>query len=91
MPERSERLNVRISVDYTLSRGEDPQPLYDLLRERMRAATFDYYMFPAPSELGHVSVEVEDDYLAEALQIFRTALRDVGTSHEPYIEARYDE
>jgi hypothetical protein len=54
----------------------------------MRAATFDYYMFSGPSELGSVCVEVEDDNLGETLKIFRDVLADTKSPYEPFIKAR---
>ena len=88
VPVRRPDLNVRVSVDYSINRGEDPKPCYELLRSRMRAATFDYYMFSGPSELGSVCVEVEDDNLGETLKIFRDVLADTKSPYEPFIKAR---
>ena len=88
VPDRRPDLNVRVSVDYIINRGEDPKPCYELLRSRMKAATFDYFMFSGPSELGRVCVEVEDDNLGETLKIFRGVLADTKSPYEPFVEAR---
>lgn len=83
---RDPKLNVRISVDYSVLHGEDPLPSHRLLAERMKAVRYHYYMPPGPGDLGGVSVEVEDDHLEETMEVFRDVLEETKTERTLNIE-----
>lgn len=86
---RKPDLNTRISVDFSISRHQDPEPFHSLLAGRMKAAGFPYEIIDKPSEMGYVWIQVEDDHLQEAARIFDACLaQPEGHGHQSHITVR---
>jgi hypothetical protein len=71
-------MNVQVSVDFSLSRGEDPQPFRKSLEAALGSAGFTYSWPEEQGSNGMIWILVADDNLTEAHQLFQQAMKTTG-------------
>ena len=76
-----EPLNTRVTIDFSLARGEDPAPFIRALTPRLNKFDFPIRKSELPTGLGQVWVEVQDDNLTETFKAFEQALAETGDSY----------
>lgn len=67
-------MNVQVFVDFSLSRGEDPEPFRTELEANLESAPFQFSWPEHQGSLGWIWIMVEDDDLTEAYRLFETTL-----------------
>lgn len=73
-----QEMNVQVSVDFSLSRGEDPEPFRKGLEAALESVGFTYCWPQEQGSNGIIWILVADDNLTEAYHLFQQALTTTG-------------
>lgn len=67
-------MNVQVFVDFSRSRGEDPEPFRTKLEKNLQSAPFQFSWPDHQGSLGWIWIMVEDADLTEAHRLFESTL-----------------
>ena len=71
-------LNISVFVNFSLARGEDPDPFEKDLRARLSSVAYPIWWPELKSSMGIVRVYTEDDHLTELYREFEKSLKATG-------------
>lgn len=75
---KTQDMNVQVNVDFSLSRGEDPEPFRKGLEAALGSAGFTYRWPEEQGSNGMIWILLADDNLTEAYHLFEQALTTTG-------------
>ncbi|RYD29506.1 MAG: hypothetical protein EOP87_18230 [Verrucomicrobiaceae bacterium] len=84
-PDTDPDLDVRLTVDYDVAKGENPKAAHDLLDKRLKSAGYDYLIFYGAGKPGTLGIQVDDDHLEQTIRTVRGVLQETRNPREPRV------